>query len=342
MELQQMNESLHESALFMRMLTDFMPGMVGYWTKELRSTFANREYLNWFGRSMEEINGIAIQDLLGESLFRKHEPYIRAALAGESQTFDYTLILPNDELKETLVHYIPHLDGKEVLGLFVLILDITERKSLEQAMISVAEERQRVIGQELHDNLGQQIAAIAYQAQALEHKILASGSSEMAKIAASIATQAQNSVMQCKHLARGLLPLDLESNSLMFALQAFALGIANTYEISCVFVCGNEIIIEDNNLALNFYRIAQEATHNAIDHGGAQHITISLEAGQGVLSLSICDDGCGFSGHNTKREVMPGMGIKIMKYRARQIGATLEIQLRDQGGTEVRIEKRAI
>jgi PAS domain S-box-containing protein len=336
-----MNESLHESAHFMRMLTDFMPGMVGYWTKELRSTFANREYLNWFGRSMEEINGIAIQELLGESLFRKHEPYIRAALAGESQTFDYTLILSNDEIKETLVHYIPHHDGKEVLGLFVLILDITERKSLEQAMISVAEERQRLIGQELHDNLGQQIAAIAYQAQALEHKILDSGNSAMAKIAASIATQAQNSVMQCKHLARGLLPLELESNSLVFALQAFASSIANTYEISCDFVCKNEIVIDDNNLALNLYRIAQEATHNAIDHGGAQHLTISLEAGQGVLSLLICDDGCGFAGRDTKREVAPGMGIKIMQYRARQIGATFELQLRAQGGTEVRVEKRA-
>jgi len=323
------------------MLTDFMPGMVGYWTKELRSTFANREYLNWFGRSMEDINGIAIQDLLGESLFRKHEPYILAALSGESQTFDYTLILPNDETKETLVHYIPHHDGKEVLGLFVLILDITERKSLEQAMISVAEERQRLIGQELHDNLGQQIAAIAYQAQALEHKILSSGNLEMAKIAASIAAQAQNSVMQCKHLARGLLPLELESNSLMFALQAFASSIANTYEISCAFVCENEIVIDDNNLALNLYRIAQEATHNAIDHGGAQHLTISLEAGQGVISLSICDDGCGFAGLNTKREVSPGMGIRIMQYRARQIGATLELRLRAQGGTEVRVEKRA-
>lgn len=336
-----MNESLHESAHFMRMLTDFIPGMVGYWTRELRSAFANREYLNWFGKSMEEINGIAIQDLLGESLFHKHEPYIRAALAGESQTFDYTLILSNDEVKETLVHYIPHRDGNEVRGLFVLILDITERKSLEQAMISMAEERQRLIGQELHDNLGQQIAAIAYQAQALEHKILVSGNSEMANIATAIATQAQNSVMQCKHLARGLLPLELESNSLIPALHAFALSIANTYEISCIFVCKNEIIIDDNNLALNLYRIAQEATHNAIDHGGAKHITISLEAGQGALSLSICDDGCGFANLNTKRDVIPGMGIKIMQYRARQIGAQLEFKLRPQGGTEVRLEKRA-
>ena len=85
-------------------------------------------------------------------------------------------------------------------------------------MIAVAEERQRMIGQELHDNLGQQIAAIAYQAQALEHKIAASGNKEAAKIAASIATQAQNSVLQCKHLARGMLTLELEADSLADAV----------------------------------------------------------------------------------------------------------------------------
>jgi PAS domain S-box-containing protein len=282
-----MNDSSHESSHFIKMLADFMPGMVGYWTKDLRSVFANGEYLIWCGKSKEEITGIPIQALLGEELFCKHEPYIHAALAGESQTFDFTLTLSNDETKETIVHYIPHRDGNVVLGLFVLILDITERKSLEQALISAAEKRQRLIGQELHDNLGQQIAAIAYQAQALERKIDATGSAETAKIAAAIAAQAQNAVVQCKHLARGLLPLELEASSLMDVLHAFASSIALTYEIDCSFVCTSETVIDDDHLALNLYRIAQEATHNAIDHGGAQSLMISLEAGKGMFRLSI-------------------------------------------------------
>ncbi len=53
-----------------------------------------------------------------------------------------------------------------------------ERKLLEQTLVSIAEEHQRSIGQELHDNLGQQIAAISYQAKALEKKIAASGSAD--------------------------------------------------------------------------------------------------------------------------------------------------------------------
>ena len=327
-----MNEPLNESAYFMRMLTDCMPGMVGYWTKELRSTFASREYLNWFGKSVEEAKGIAVRDLLGDELFRKHEPYIRAALAGKPQTFDYALTLPNDETKDTLIHYIPHLDGQEVRGLFVLILDFTERKSLEQALIAAAEERQRLIGRELHDNLGQQIAAIAYQAQVLERK---TGS----EIAASLAMQARHAVLQCKHIAHGLLPLELEASSLEDALHAFAANIATTYGIVCGFVCPGQTVIGDASLALNLYRIAQEATHNAIDHGAAKHLTILLEGDEEGFRLSVRDDGCGFADADAKREATPGMGIKIMQYRANQIGATLKFLPLATGGTEVLLER---
>lgn len=344
-----MNESLHESAHFMKMIADFMPGMVGYWTRDLRSTFANREYLNWFGKSPEEMRGVPVQDLLGGELFRKHEPYIRAALAGQPQKFDYTLALPDDEIRETLVHYIPHQDGQEVQGLFVLILDVTERKKLELALVSAAEEHQRLIGQELHDNLGQQIAAIAYQAQALERKISASGNADSvnshsgnadaATIAASIATQAQHAVMQCKHLARGLFPLELETNGLMSALRALASSISSTYGIVCDFVCHDEIEIGDDELALNLYRIAQEAVHNAMRHGGARNLTILLKERDGLLSLSISDDGCGLEGMDGKRAAAPGMGIGIMQYRALQIGATLKLGPRAAGGTEVLIER---
>ncbi|MDN5751909.1 MAG: ATP-binding protein [Nitrosospira sp.] len=217
-----------------------------------------------------------------------------------------------------------------------------ERKHLEQRLVSIAEEHQRSIGQELHDNLGQQIAAIGYQAKALEKKIFASGSEDAATVAASIATQAQVAVMHCKQLAQGLLPFELETNGLMAALQAFASRIAITYKITCDFRCKNEILIKDKDIALNLYRIAQEAVNNAIRHGGAQHVTISLALAEDMLSLSICDNGSGFAGIDTKTGATPGMGIKIMHYRAKQLGATLEFLSCPKGGTEVRLEMRMV
>ncbi|SFW13462.1 Histidine kinase-, DNA gyrase B-, and HSP90-like ATPase [Nitrosovibrio sp. Nv17] len=215
-----------------------------------------------------------------------------------------------------------------------------ERKRLEQALVFIAEEQQRLIGQELHDNLGQQIAAIGYQAKALEKKVAASGSAEAVAVAASIATQAQVAVMQCKQIAQGLLPFELETSGLTAALQVFASKIEATYRIVCKFVCRNEVTVRNSDSALNLYRIAQEAVNNAIRHGGANHLVISLLADLGMLRLSICDNGKGFAGIETKDGMTPGMGIKIMQHRARQLGATLAFLKRPGGGVEVRLEMR--
>src|SRR4051794_26120504 len=217
-----------------------------------------------------------------------------------------------------------------------------ERKLLEETLVSIAEEHQRVLGQELHDNLGQQIAAISYQAKALEKKMSVSGSADVALIAASIATQAQTAVMQCKQLAQGLLPFELETNGLVAALQAFASRIAASYKIGCDFVCDKEVSVKDNNVALNLYRIAQEAVNNAIRHGHAQHVIISLLRRDDKLRLSICDNGQGFAGVGKKNTPIPGMGIKIMQHRAKQLATTLEFMGREEGGVEVRLEMRMV
>lgn len=216
-----------------------------------------------------------------------------------------------------------------------------ELRRLEQALVSVAEEQAHTIGQELHDNVGQQIAAIGYQARVLEKKISASstiGNENLTTLAASIASQTQTAVIHIKQLAQGLLPFELEANGLIKALQTLATRISTTYNIDCNFSWHNISIINDNSVALNLYRITQEAVNNAIRHGKAQHITITLTSDEKTLHLSICDDGCGFTGIDINHPSTPGMGIKIMQYRAKQLGAKMEILARKEGGTEVRLK----
>lgn len=215
-----------------------------------------------------------------------------------------------------------------------------ELRRLEQALVSVAEEQAHTIGQELHDNVGQQIAAIGYQARVLEKKISAStiGNENLTTLAASIASQTQTAVIHIKQLAQGLLPFELEANGLIQALQTLATRISTTYNIDCNFSWNNISIINDNSVALNLYRITQEAVNNAIRHGKAQHITITLTSDEKTLRLSICDDGCGFTGIDINHPSTPGMGIKIMQYRAKQLSAKMEILARKEGGTEVRLK----
>jgi signal transduction histidine kinase len=100
----------------------------------------------------------------------------------------------------------------------------------------------------------------------------------------------------------------------------------------------------NDDVALNLYRIVQEAVNNAIRHGRAQQISISFLIEKGKLWLSIADNGSGFihnhASHDIKNIITPGIGIKIMRYRTKQIGATLEFLERPEGGVEVKVSRK--
>lgn len=126
--------ALEASEHFMKMVADNIPGMVGYWNSELRCVFANSAYLEWFGKTPEQMHGIRIQDLMGEDLFRQNEPHIRAALRGERQDFERVLTRADGSIGHTWAHYVPDLDGDRVKGFFVMVSDISQFKRAEQAL----------------------------------------------------------------------------------------------------------------------------------------------------------------------------------------------------------------
>ncbi|WP_428825475.1 PAS domain S-box protein [Azonexus sp. IMCC34842] len=130
----QREQALAKSERFLKLLVDVIPGMVGYWDSELRCRFANRHYLEWFGKTPEVMQGIQLQDLLGPELLEKNEPFIRAALRGEVQHFERTLSKADGSIGYTWAHYIPDLVDGMVKGFFVLIADITELKAAELAL----------------------------------------------------------------------------------------------------------------------------------------------------------------------------------------------------------------
>lgn len=126
--------ALAKSERFMKLLVDVLPGMVGYWTSDLQCRFANRNYFEWFGKTAEEMRNIALPDVLGSELYRKNEPHIQAALRGETQRFERTMIKPDGSTGHTWAHYIPDVIDGEVKGFFVLVADVTELKLAETAL----------------------------------------------------------------------------------------------------------------------------------------------------------------------------------------------------------------
>jgi diguanylate cyclase (GGDEF)-like protein/PAS domain S-box-containing protein len=127
-------KALEDKARFMKVTTDNLPGMVGYWDETLRCKYANQAYLTWFGKTVEQMQDISMQELMGEALFTKNEPFIRAALRGEPQLFERTLVKADGSTGYTLARYIPDRHEDQVQGFFVLIADVTELKTTQLAL----------------------------------------------------------------------------------------------------------------------------------------------------------------------------------------------------------------
>ena len=138
--VKQRTEALTASEQFTRAITDAMPSMIAYWDTELRNCFANRAYLDWFGKTPAEIKGTRMLDLLGEEAFRFSEARVQAALLGVQQSFERILTNQDKSDRYVVAHYIPDGQPGSVKGFFVLVYDITELKLAEQQIQQQADE----------------------------------------------------------------------------------------------------------------------------------------------------------------------------------------------------------
>ena len=211
-----------------------------------------------------------------------------------------------------------------------VVRDITERRRLEQEALRISDQERRRIGQDLHDNLGQMLTGIGLIAQNLARTMESRGQEE-AKDLAEITDLIKEADQYARTLARGLIPVDLAVTGLVAALERLALNAERLFGIRCSFEQLGSVLIHDNIVATHLYRIAQEAVSNAVKHGKAKHVRMMLASGQGRLRLRVVDDGIGFP--EDLDEHRPGMGVRIMQYRARVIGATLEIARGVEKGT---------
>jgi PAS domain S-box-containing protein len=123
-----------------------LPSMIGYWDRNLRNRFANPAYRLWFGLEPGEIPGRHIREIIGEARYALNLPYIEAVLRGEPQVFERAIPTPDGSgLRHSLAHYIPDIEGGEVLGFYVLVSDITAVKVAEAKVHELLEFNTRIV-----------------------------------------------------------------------------------------------------------------------------------------------------------------------------------------------------
>ncbi len=332
---------------FVKTITDHVPAMIGYWTDELRCTFSNQGYIDWFGKTAEQMRGIHYREMLGDELFRFSEPYMRAALRGERQQFERTSIKADDSASHTSwIHYVPDYNGERVCGFFALASDITERKRMElealrasrqlqalsNRLIEVQEEERRRISRELHAEIGQALTAVTLQLKTARQ----SQRTDAERIDQCIMIT-EDTLERVRDMSLNLRPPHLDDLGIEAALRWLLQRQAQAAGWQA------EIVIDPlpgrvaTEIETECFRIAQEALTNAARHADAKHVRVALRIAGKNLELTVRDDGIGFEPEQKHPRPVgrSGLGLISMKERAQIIGGKLSIKRRDEGGTEI-------
>jgi two-component system CheB/CheR fusion protein len=200
--------------------------------------------------------------------------------------------------------------------------DVTDRKRLEREVIEAAELERRRIGQDLHDELGQQLTGAAFLSQVLSQRLDAAERAE-AEDARQLTAIINDVIAETRDFSRLLSPVDVFADGLVDALQDLADHTGRIFDAACTLDTESDIRIRDNVVATHLYRIAQEAVNNAIKHADPSAIRIALRQDASGLHLRVEDDGTGIDASSIEQPA--GIGLRTMRYRAALIGGTLRI-----------------
>jgi signal transduction histidine kinase len=208
---------------------------------------------------------------------------------------------------------------------------VIERVAMQRKLSDLSDEEQRRLGKELHDTVAQEIAGIRMLAEVLQQRI--EDGTPDAATAAHLAEAARQAQGHVRSLARGLVPATIAAGGLRAAIEQLAERMETEHGVACEFVNDDDIVIEESRTATNLYYIVQEAVNNAVHHGGARQVTVTLERAGDVLHLRVTDDGCGFQADQLHTRT--GSGLRIMEYRARLIGGSLTVDSAPGSGATV-------
>jgi signal transduction histidine kinase len=235
-------------------------------------------------------------------------------------------------VKEVLVDAGAGWDDGKIAHTRWFIRDITRRKQLEREVLAISERERRAFSRELHDSLGQQLSGISYLCNVARDRLAQQGLPEAADLA-RIGRLLKQAIEETRRVSRGLSPVRPEPEGLSAALSELAAHTRGVFGLGCRFRCARPVQVSDREAATHLYRIGQEAVNNAIRHGGARRVTVSLNQRRDQVILSIADNGQGIGALSPRRK---GLGLRVMHYRAGLLQGTLSVRRRPSGGTEVR------
>ncbi|MFM7130531.1 MAG: PAS domain S-box protein, partial [bacterium] len=206
----------------------------------------------------------------------------------------------------------------------LVVRDVSGLRDLQRQVVSIAEEQQRKLGREIHDDIGQELTGVNLLMEAIESDLAQlPGCDEPKRLAQAIRQRMKRTQALIRSISHGLLVSDLDARGLYEALASMAENISVLYGLKCLWVCPDRPVHLSSATATQLFRIAQEATSNALRHSRASVIQIEMRVDEpaGEIELRVSDNGRGMAGQPRQ-----GMGLNIMEYRAGLIHGRLAIE----------------
>ncbi len=305
---------------------DLVPAEIAVWDTSFRNLFANRAAVRWFGRhSRADVCGEHAQDLLGAELFEAANiAYTEAALLGEPQQFDRTVVHPSG-LRHLQVYCAPRMNGGVVDGIYSFVVDVTHRVEAELALqdaraeLVSAREREH-IADDLHNLVIQRLFAAGLAASFPA----AAAETQVRSVQDGIVAALGDLETAMTTLHENVAPFDLLPDLAHLVRDA-----TRPYDILATIENVGSVEYVPPAIGIELLAVAEDALANVAFHAGATQAVVTVAADPATVWLRVVDDGRGLGA------AVRGKGMADMQARAERLGGTCTWRPNTPSGTVV-------
>ncbi len=207
-------------------------------------------------------------------------------------------------------------------------------------LLTIQDNERRRISLELHDELGQSLAALKLQLRGLERKTTSGSEADLLGECEELRGSINQIIENVRRLSRDLNPVALDDLGIDAALEYLISNFSKLHQIGTILDLVEINHLFSQNDQRMIYRIVQESLNNIGKHSGADHIFFQIEKNEGNVLLRMRDNGKGFDVDEVmnRKSLDSGMGLTAMGERVRTLRGRLDVRSEKGVGTEICVD----
>ena len=203
-------------------------------------------------------------------------------------------------------------------------------------LINAQEAARAHIARDLHDDICQQLVYVSMGVSTLKNSAGTIQDTETQRAFAELERDTEGTFEGIRRLSHDLHPASLRILGLAPALKTHCTEVEKRYNVKVAFK-GGDIGPLHPDIAVCFFRIAQESLRNGVVHGQATRFDVSLTRVDEHLEMTVIDNGRGFDLDAVRQRASGGLGLVSMEERAHVVGGEMQIRTALGRGTSIRV-----